>query len=103
VSTAAVLYLSALVVGCWIAGFFMGWFCTGNENADPTINDTAACDLLLPAYGSGWWLAVLWPAVLYGATLLSKNLRRFDVAIGAAVVVLAVVFWVAVALDVPWP
>ena len=97
------LFLGALVVGCWVTGFFMAWFCTGNENKDPAVSDTEACHLLLPYLGFGWWLAVLWPAVLFGATLLSTTLRRFQVAIGASVVALAVAFWVVIALDVPWP
>ena len=97
---APLAFVFALAVACAITGFYMGWYCVGNENRDPALADNEVCDLLGPTPGLRWWLAVLWPSALFGISQLSETLRRHSVLAGAVATALAATFWIVIGLAV---
>jgi hypothetical protein len=76
---------------------FVGWACTSGE--EETGLDETLCDAVGGTGRTGqfgWWLGVLWPAVVFGLTQLSAGLRRHPLACAIWIALAAVAFWVVV-------
>lgn len=90
-SGGAVGIFVALLVAGLAAGLFLTLGCS--ENLQPGSSRKETCDAV--AGGAlTWWIAVLWPAALFGASRLVPWLNRHGIAVGALIAVLAAAFWI---------
>jgi hypothetical protein len=95
---AAVVVIGGVVISAFIAQY-SAWACTSGEEAFRSL-ESDLCDGYAGTFGGlGWWLAVLWPAVVFGLSqlvpALRLGIRPFLVAVPVAV--LGVAFWIATA------
>ena len=72
------------------------WACSSGDEFPGSLEDDL-CDGVAKGPSSAvWWLAVMFPALVFGATQAVGRLRRHSLGIAIAVAALALVFWVTV-------
>ena len=80
----------ALLGGGYLAGLLLTAACS--ENLRAGTRRESVCSTV--AEGRvGFWLAVLWPVMVYAASWLIPGLRRRVGAVGLVIAALAMVFW----------
>jgi hypothetical protein len=75
---------------------FVGWACTSGEE---TGLEESLCDAFDGTGGAGWftwWLGVLWPAIVFGVTQVSADLRRHPLGCAICIGLAAAAFWTVV-------
>ena len=63
-----------------------------SENLQPGSSRKETCDTVAGGV-LNWWIAVLWPAALFGVSRLIPSLNRHGIVVSLVVAVLAVAFW----------
>jgi hypothetical protein len=92
---AFVLVLAASAISAFI-GMYAGWACSSGEESPGSL-DADLCEGYAGG-GSAWWLAVLWPAVAFGASQIIPTFRRHPLAVAFPIAVLGVAFWLLTAV-----
>jgi hypothetical protein len=98
------IIIIATAISFWSA-VFAGWACSSGEEFPGSFEDDV-CGSVGRGYTASWWLAVLWPAIVFGVSLAVPPLRAHAVPWGIGVGLLAVAFWVvvgAIVIDVGEP
>jgi hypothetical protein len=94
-----VLVLAAVFIST-VIGQYTAWACVSGEEARGSL-EADLCDGYAGSFrGLEWWVAVLWPAVAFGASQLIPALRRRSIVVAACLAALGVTFWIATAVVV---
>ena len=97
-SVTMVVSVAALVVTANFFGHFFALGCT--ENLEAGTSRAEVCDSIGELWTATWWLAVIWPAVLFAASQLVPPLRRHPIVMAAAAALLMIAFWTPLLLVV---
>ncbi len=94
---AALVVVIAVVAFSLLVGRLVGWACSSGEEA-PGSFEADLCDGYAGSLGFTWWLAVLWPAIAFGASQIVPIFRRRPLLAAATIAVVAMAFWITTAV-----
>lgn len=87
--------VAGLALGLLAGGLFLGlMFIVGcSENLHPGTDRKRVCDSLQESGGFGWWLAVLFPALVLAASQIAPWFRRHVILTATTIILVAIAGW----------
>jgi len=73
-----VAFVFGAIVASWWIAFYAGWACSSGEEIPGSLEDDL-CESV--ARGTWRWLAIVWPAIVFGLSQLVPRLRAYAVPI----------------------